>query len=225
MTATRTAGSRRRPGFWNQSLALVRNLLLTIRMHDRPVGWMVLVALAVALWPTGIPAAAPADSERSTFEERPTALYLQLGLGTPTGALGVEAERVISPFSAVAAGGGLGASGPQAAAMVRLRRGDLRSAVVAGAGVSGGHYRWFRLCMDTANTCPKKEGNVVWANFELGGAYRSRAGFALRYFVGYGRMVAGNYDCVGDTRDYCLMHYRDDGKNLLYLGFAVGYAF
>ena len=132
---------------------------------------------------------------------------------------------MISPFSAVTAGAGIGATGAQGAAMLRLLRGDLRSKVVIGAGVSGGHYSWFRICMDTANTCPKKEGNVVWANFELGGAYRSHAGFALRYFFGYGRIVAGKYDCVGDTRDYCLSHYRDDGRNLLYLGVALGYAF
>ena len=194
-------------------------------MRPFPVVSLALLTLAVVLTPRAAASASAAEPERSTFEERPTALYLQLGLGTPTGAVGVEAERMISSFSAVAAGAGMGATGAQGAAMVRLQRGDHRSAVVVGAGISGGHYSWFRFCMDTANTCPKKEGNVVWANLELGGAFRSRAGFALRYFVGYGRIVAGNYDCVGNTRDYCLARYRDDGKNLIYLGFALGYAF
>jgi hypothetical protein len=206
-------------------LTLVHDLLLIVRMRPRPLVALVMLTVAVVLASTATAAAGAAESERSTFEERPTALYLQLGLGTPTGTVGVEAERMISPFSAVTAGAGIGATGAQGAAMVRLLRGDLRSKVVLGAGVSGGHYSWFRICMDTANTCPKKEGNVVWANFELGGAYRSRAGFALRYFVGYGRIVAGKYDCVGDTRDYCLAHYLDDGRNLIYLGLALGYAF
>src|SRR5690349_18251667 len=103
---------------------------------------------AVVLAPTAT--AGAAESERSTFEERPTAFYLQLGLGTPTGTVGGEAERMISPFSAVTAGAGIGATGAQGAAMVRLLRGDLRSKAVLGAGVSGGHYSWFRICMDTA---------------------------------------------------------------------------
>ena len=100
---------------------------------------------AVVLAPTATTTAGAAESERSTFEERPTALYLQLGLGTPTGTVGVEAERMISPFSAVTAGAGIGATGAQGAAMVRLLRGDLRLKVVLGAGVSGGHYSWFRI--------------------------------------------------------------------------------
>ncbi len=219
------AGGRRDNRLSIQSSQVVRDLLLRAAMRARPEISLALLTLAVALAPNTVRAATAVEAESSTFEERPTALYLLLGLGTPVGGLGLEAERMLSPMGAVAAGAGIGANGVQAAAMARLLLGGSRSRLVLGAGISGGHYRWVRLCTGVVTTCPNKQGDVVWANLELGGAYRSRAGFSLRYFLGYGRIVAGNYDCVGESRAYCLMNYRDDGKNLIYVGLALGYAF
>jgi hypothetical protein len=155
---------------------------------------------------------------------------VQLGLGTPLGELGLEAEHTLTPHLAVAAGGGWGANGPQGAAMARLRVGGDRAKLVIGAGLSGGPYKWIRFCDDEGNTCPQKSGTVAWTNVEIGGSHRERNGFSLRYFVGYGRIVAGNYGCDPDgpndmAYDRCITQFRDDGKNLLYTGFAFGYAF
>jgi hypothetical protein len=160
------------------------------------------------------------------YETRPTALYLQLGLGTPTGTVGVEVEQTLTRILALAGGAGMGNAGPQAAAMARLRFGRDRARLVLGGGLSGGEYEWMRFCMGPVDSCPHKHGTVAWTNFEIGGSHRAWNGISFRYFVGYGRIVAGKYGCVADAAyDICQTSYRNDGKDLLYTGVALGYAF
>src|SRR5262245_58562658 len=85
---------------------------------------------------------AVADDVVSEFENRPTALYFQLGLGTLLGLVGIEVEHVVSPTWAVSVGGGLGQAGPQVAAMIRQLWGGDRSKFVLGAGLAAGRYTW-----------------------------------------------------------------------------------
>jgi hypothetical protein len=185
-----------------------------------------IVALALVALASG--GASAADT--GVYESRPTALYLQLGLGTPLGELGLEAEQTLTPHLAIAVGAGIGGKGPQGATMLRLRLGGDRAKIVVGAGLSGGPYSWLNFCGDTANGCPQKSGTVAWTNLEIGGSHRDRNGFSLRYFIGYGRIVAGTYTCDPDgpyemAYDRCVMSGPDSGKNLLYTGIALGYAF
>ena len=163
----------------------------------------------------------------SEFQNRPTAVYAQLGLGTPLGFAGVEAEHMVTPDYAVSVGAGYGTGGPQAAAMLRLLAGGDRSKFSLGAGVSGGKYTWRDyLGFPDDEGPPRKAGTVAWANVEIGGEHRFRNGFALRYFGGYGRLIAGDLVCEAGARyDDCVMFYKDDGYNLIYTGIAVGYAF
>jgi hypothetical protein len=184
-------------------------------MMRRSILALTLLALASAR-------AAAADMV-SEFENRPTALYAQMGLGTPIGFLGLEVERTVAPELAISAGAGFGETGPQFAAMMRPHYGGDRSKVVFGAGLSGGDYSWRELCYD--ELCAEKRGIVAWANFEIGGEHRFRNGFAMKYFWGYGRIVGGDLVCVGETADNCVRFYQDDGRQLLYTGFALGYAF
>ena len=164
----------------------------------------------------------------SEFQNRPTAVYAQLGLGTPLGFAGVEAEHMVTPDYAVSGGAGYGTGGPQAAAMVRMLAGGDRSKFVIGAGASGGNYNWqdyLDLSFDDRGPI-RKVGTVAWANLEIGGEHRFRSGFALRYFGGYGHIIAGDLACPsGSRQDDCLMFHKDDGHNLIYTGIAVGYAF
>jgi len=163
----------------------------------------------------------------SEFQNRPTAVYAQLGLGTPLGFAGVEAEHMVTPDYAVSVGAGYGTGGPQAAAMVRMLAGGDRSKFVIGAGVSGGRTIWHDWAgfPDDEGTI-QKIGTVAWGNVEIGGAHRFRTGFALKYFGGYGHIIAGDLACPsGSRQDDCLMFHKDDGHNLIYTGIAVGYAF
>ena len=80
--------------------------------------------------------------------------------------------------------------------------------------------------MGPIESCPSKDGTVAWTNLEVGGSHRAQNGLSFRYFVGYGRVVAGRYSCTNDAAyDYCLMFHPNDGKDLLYSGLAFGYAF
>jgi len=163
----------------------------------------------------------------SEFQHRPTAIYGQIGLGTPLGFAGVEVEQMVTPESAVSVGTGYGMGGPQLAAMVRLLAGGDRSKFIVGAGVSGGRYTWEDyLAFPDDEGSPRKSGTVAWGNLAIGGEHRFRNGFALKYFGGYGHVIAGDLVCeAGARHDVCVMFHEDDGDSLIYTGIAVGYAF
>ncbi len=163
----------------------------------------------------------------SEFQNRPTAVFAQFGLGTPLGFVGAEAERMVTPDYAVSVGAGYGTGGPQAAAMLRYLAGGDRSKFVLGAGVSGGRTIWddWLGFPDDEGTI-RKIGTVAWGNIEIGGEHRFRSGFALKYFGGYGRIIAGDLGCeAGNRYDDCVTFHQNDGHNLVYTGIAVGYAF
>jgi hypothetical protein len=159
----------------------------------------------------------------SEFENRPTAIFVQIGLGAPTGFLGLEVERVLAPGMAISAGAGFGETGPQFAAMPRFLFWGDRSKVFIGTGVSGGDYKWTKYCYETI--CAEKRGRVMWGNAEVGAEHRFRSGFAMRYFGGYGRVLAGDLPCVGDTSDECVRSNQSDGREIIYTGLALGGAF
>jgi hypothetical protein len=181
--------------------------------------------LALTLVVTASGRAAAADNDGSSpFESRSTAIYVVAGLGTPVGLAGVEAEQTITPNLSLSAGAGWGAANaPQGAAMLHLLFGGQQAKFTVGAGISGGKYKWTDLaCFD--DTCATKSGTVAWGNLELGGEFRLTNGFALRYFAGYAHIVAGDLVCDPPATS-CGPYYENDGKELIYLGLAVGYAF
>ena len=167
-----------------------------------------------------------ADDAATPFEAKPTALFAVLGVGTPVGFMGAEVEQMVLPNVSLSAGLGWGvANALQSATMVRWLGGGQRSKVTIGAGVSWGKYTWQEyFCID-CDYVVHKSGTVVWGNVEIGGEHRFWNGFALRYFGGYGRIVAGDFTC--DTLDdpVCTRYYQNDGTSIVYTGIGIGRAF
>jgi len=181
------------------------------------------LALVVSLAALASARARAADNYVSEFEHRTTAIFLQFGVGTPIGLAGLEVERMLAPGMAISAGGGYSVSGGQLAVMPRFFFWGDRSKVFIGTGVSGGDYEWTKICYETI--CAEKRGRVMWGNAELGAEHRFRSGFAMRYFGGYGRVIAGDLPCVGDTADECMRSDQNSGREIVYTGFALGGAF
>ena len=115
-------------------------------------------------------------------------------------------------------------SGATPAAMIRWLGGGQRSKVTIGAGISGGKYKWTEFCFDCDNGPVTKSGTVAWGNLEIGGEHQFWSGFSLRYFGGYGHIIAGDLVCDPPATS-CGPYYQDDGYYVVYTGIAVGYSF
>lgn len=184
------------------------------------------LALVLIVAASGRAAAAGDDASASPFESRPTAIFGILGLGTPVGSVGVEMEQMVLPNWSLSAGAGWGAANAlQGAAMVRWLVGSPQGKLTIGAGISGGKYQWTDFfCIDCEDGPVTKSGTVAWANLEVGSEIRLSSGLALRFFGGYGHIIAGNLVCDPPATS-CGPYYQDAGYDLIYLGGGVGYAF
>jgi hypothetical protein len=81
-----------------------------------------------------------------------------LGVGTPTGIVGVETSISPAQWLAIAAGGGIMGGEPQWAAMLRprlpvVKQGPAFAALTAGLGVSGGMFKWSQFCLLAPEGC------------------------------------------------------------------------
>ena len=146
-----------------------------------------LAALSLAL---ALPRLASADQagQRDRFRDRPQALMGILGMGAPTGILGVEYEHALVPWFALAGGAGMGAISPQASAMVRVRVLGERAGVGAGAGASYGGARIDNFDILGPGSHDDLRG-AVWLNSELYLEIRNQKGFLWRLDVGAGRSI------------------------------------
>lgn len=189
------------------------------------------IALTVAI---GFAPAARADSETGDPKR---ALSGVIGFGTPVGGLGVEGSYRIRPDLELSVGLGLGLAAAiskampiQLAVMPRYRIGNPRNALTLGLGMSGGKYGDVLVL-----GCESQEDFVqcnthdarytLWANAEIGGEHVGPSGFTVRYFVGYGRILAqGAHDCtyLNQPTDNCPGPV---AANMPYLGVALGQLF
>lgn len=159
----------------------------------------------------------------SLFDQKATSVYAQLGLGTPLGFYGGEVEQTVTSFLALSGGAGIGQAGPQVAFMPRVRLGSDTSAVVAGAGVSYGKYRYSTICLVFCDRSSAVfEGKVTWVNAEAALEHRWPSGLSLRLFLGAGRRVAGALPC---TADGGCGRLRPTVLVVPYLGTALGWSF
>ena len=148
------------------------------------------------------------------------------GAGTPVGLVGAEVEETILPNWSLSAGVGWGAANaPQGAAMLRWQGGGPHFKATIGAGISGGRYKWTEFCLDDCAEGPvTKSGTVAWGNLEVGAERRYSNGLALRSFLGYGHIIAGDLVCDPPATN-CGPYFQNDGYSLLYVGGGLGYAF
>ncbi len=162
--------------------------------------------------------------------DRQTAVYVEAGPGTPIGSFGFEAVHRFGPFFELAGGIGIGDSASDSGSSVpitrkwqwslmpRLRAGrtDYNS-FTAGVGLSGGQYGGVNICFFD-DGCPSSYPTTytLWTNLEIGGEHWTRAGFAIRYFVGYaiGKQVGAQLPAA----DVSPLAFP-------YTGVGIGYAF
>jgi hypothetical protein len=127
----------------------------------------------------------PASSPPEALDASPLMLHIKgmLGLGTPYGFVGAEAELAGQVFS-LATGVGAGAYGTQVSVMGRARLKARHFFIDVGLGGSGGDYRLTVICLST--TCaPNPKHTALWSNAEFGLGLQARA-FHLRSFLGVG---------------------------------------
>ena len=182
-----------------------------------------IVALTLVTLAAGTAAAADDDDSPSPFEARPTAVFLHAGLSGPYGFAAFEAEQALLPLWTLSAGFGLGEASLQGGAMTHLRFGGGWSRLEIGAGLSYGKHVWTDLCGD--ELCAQKSGTVLRANLEVGGSHRWPRGFSMKYFVGYGQVVAGTLTCEVVNVDNCNTNLQNEGRGTVYTGFAMGASF
>jgi hypothetical protein len=150
----------------------------------------------------------PLDSSHAT---------VTLGLGTPVGEVGGELVYVAHPRFEIAVGGGWSVfSGPQLAAMPRLRQRVGGAVVTLGAGISGGHYTQVGFWDH-----PTFDMTAVWVNGEIGIETLIWGGLRPRAFAGVGG-IAAHWDLMksGDGT-----YPNEPGWALPYAGVSVGYSF
>lgn len=139
-----------------------------------------------------LPLLAVLGGEPDAFSTHQLGLQLPLGIGMPTGLLGMALEWTPVPYLSLEAGVGWdrsfgllgdGKSGLQWSLMPRLRLPIAGVGISIGVGVSGGPYEW-------CDSCPWENGDqwdwsqAVWVNVEAALEYRWMNGIGLRALVG-----------------------------------------
>jgi hypothetical protein len=101
--------------------------------------------------------------------------------------------------------------------MPRLRLGNDRNGFTLGAGLSGGEFSFQWLCIGCGEEASGRTTYptyyTLWSNFEIGGEYWSRSGFAIRYYLGLAHATM-----LGAPPSNGL-------ATIPYLGIGLGYAF
>jgi hypothetical protein len=198
----------------------------------------------------GFTATAPPHDDVDRWQ-RKLAVTTVFGFGTPVGYYGLAFEVSPTPVFVASLGMGVG-SGPlrhhdrclpsghvgvctspwyeslQYALLGRVRVVRTRDTAISfGGGPSTGGYHWTELTTDGPSH--KTATRAYWMNVEASLEGRTAGGLSGRLFLGYAFMLnPGALGCVeGDASSsgHCLEKHRDDGKQLLYLGGAIGFAF
>jgi hypothetical protein len=168
----------------------------------------------------------PSDSTGGPWSQRPLALIVHVGLGTPVGFVGLGAEYSFNDYLAVEAGAGINGVGPQGAAMGRLRLPIGDRALMLGAGVSAGPYRWREITFGDGRPAEKEWSVASWGNLEL--AAEIRGAYLFRFTTGYAVMGPATEGTCIDAQDtdfsHCQLGHQDSGESLIYMGIAFGFA-
>ncbi|MFT7578696.1 MAG: hypothetical protein ACI9MR_000354 [Myxococcota bacterium] len=174
----------------------------------------ILATLALTSVVTQVYAAEPAPAYVDRFEERPTAVHLELGFGLPTGSFGATVEHAPSDHLVLRAGAGVSPRGDVQGALGLGGRIKLRGKLAFGLmGVySLGEYETFGICL-FSNCGAGDRAFTHW--FSLLGQFNLRItwGFSFHVQLGYSRaIVTESQISEGD-------------RNLFVLGAGPGWAF
>lgn len=144
------------------------------------------------------------SSETAELTTSSPALRVDAGLFSPVGSLGIVYSRPIHPRAAVELGGGIGFSGIQLSAMMKLRVGNERTKFTPGVGLSVG--------LPILGTSSVHEGHPTgddemqgasvtmgWLDLDLLGVeHRTRSGVVLSASAGVTvALTEGHWDAVG----------------------------
>ena len=161
-------------------------------------------------------------SPDSYFFDGDTSLMIHLSFGGPTGWLGVAVNYAFAEQFVIAAGVGLGASGPQVSLLPRLRLPVGRMvALGVEAGPSAGRYvhsNCVILC-DVFEADRSIWDTALWMNGN-GVLEVARKRFRMLAYLGYGHLL--NYDSCKPENDGCT---GDEPTGLWHLGLAFGASF
>lgn len=141
----------------------------------------------------------PPGLDLHRWEDHPIGAELVVGLGAPTGLLGVMLDWTPVRWLSLEGGGGIdrsvqlfnlgqGGSALQASAMARGRLANGRWGLSAGLGLSVGSYQ-------ECDGCPFEAGDIrtwsraVWRNVELAMEHRWASGVGLVVHLGEARML------------------------------------
>ncbi len=150
--------------------------------------------------------AEPTEADEADAFAARNSLVGILGLGAPTGVVGIEYERALARSVTVAAGTGVGASGGvQGALMMRLRRVD--GAIARGIGLGGSYgdadVPTFTAYPGIARTGTNELRDSVWLNGEIFFEHRLRAAALLRVAFGVGKAIrTGSCQYVPEEAEY-----------------------
>jgi len=181
----------------------------------------------------GTTAGTEADA-RKPERELEFAAFLHLGMGTPYGGAGLAFDVIPTDWLALEAGVGTNGEGPEFAVMPRLRLPiTAQGYLTASTGVSldtryvghesngaAGFEQVFEGIAEGTTSYAVWSPAYFW-NAELGGE-REDNRFITRFYLGYARILnASSYTC---TEGYFPCSPQK-AQSLIYLGFALGYAF
>ena len=143
----------------------------------------------------------PAEQEPQQEPFLHSALYVEAGLGSPLGGLGIESVTRIGPWFEISGGLGIGVAAGESEAqpslahmlqwsiMPRLFLGKTEhGGVTLGVGASGGNYGDASskiICFDDPCASTYPVSYALWANVELGAEAWYPSGFATRIFAGW----------------------------------------
>jgi len=164
--------------------------------------------------------------------EAPRALWsmdVNLGVGTPKGALSVARDLPGPGWLGVRGSVGLGSGGPQVAVMPYLRVPLPRGAAARlFLGLSAGPYVWHEGPLCFADDCATKKASLAaWSNVELAIEWSRGAGWHARPYLGFGNMIdSGALHCTGNDHAvaHCMSDHAEDGSSRIYGGVAIGHA-
>jgi hypothetical protein len=158
-----------------------------------------------------------------------TAVYVEVGLGSPLGVLGIESVTRVAPWLELSAGLGMGLDAAESgvspslgnvlqwSVMPRLLLGNGLGGFTLGVGMSGGNSGdWDSNFLCFYDSCPTTHAldYVVWANVEVGAEVWMPFGLAGRLFGGWAHGWCVSSSCLSDLT-----------TNMPYIGAGIGYAF